>query len=91
MNNKLPWRQQQEPAAPQPQAVNIPLINVAGYCFNPLCIVAIDMTGYKTGVEGRAISLHLAHDCGTEFADEAADQFYYWYLLITGQAKVEPV
>lgn len=91
MNNRS-WRQPaiQQPQQPQQQQINIPLVNIAGFAFNPLTIVAIDLQGYVEGEPGRAIHLHLAHDCGNEFVDEAADQFYYWYLVLTGQAKIDP-
>ena len=83
-------------------AVGIPMINIAGFCFNTTSVIAIDMANYTADPEERDISgaslyqtrlitLHLVGPTVHVFEGERADKVYDWFLELTGQKKHEMV
>ena len=70
--------------------INVPMAIVAGFIFNVNALIAIDVSIYKAGDEGRMIFLYLLSEVTHEFTNERADEFYLWYLQFTGQARITP-
>lgn len=75
-------------AAPAP-GLNMAIANIADYAFNIGALVSIDMTSYKEGAEGRIVVIRLVGDVSHTFQGDRADAAFYWYLQLTGQARVE--
>jgi hypothetical protein len=88
-NNKPPLQFRQVPVQPQPQIINVPFANVAGFAFNLQSLIAMDMSAYAEGAEGRFIVMRLLGDVSHTFQGPRADQAFHWYLTLTGQARVE--
>lgn len=71
-------------------AVNIPFAVVGGCAFNVNSLIAIDLSEYEPGAEARSIELLLLGPHTMLFEAHDADEFYTWYLNLTGQAKIQP-
>lgn len=76
---------------PQAQQIQIPFQTIAGFVLNMQCLIAIDLSCYVPGVEGREVVLHLAGPHEHTLENERADQAYVWFMQISGQARVVPV
>lgn len=70
--------------------LNLPMINIADFCFNVGCVIAIDMTRYTSDADSpdypkRAITLTLVGPTIHTFKVKRADDVFDWYLNLTGQ------
>ena len=91
------------PPQPQPQGFALNFLMLEGFVLNPVAFIALDLTGYLDGneppnpktdeegrlAEGREIVLHLAGEVDHTFENERADRVWNWFLISTGQAKIE--
>ena len=68
--------------------IQIPFANVAGFIVNMNSLVALDVSHYEQGKEGRTVVIHLVGTHEHYFEGERADAAYLWYLSITGQARI---
>jgi len=75
----------------QQQMLNIPLVEVAGYSFNPAAMVAIDRSVYDSQKPDRCIVLYLIGEIDHEFEGERADEFNRWYLSCYGRTSLQSV
>lgn len=73
----------------QPTALNVPFAQVAGFAFNLNSLIGVDLADYEPGAEDRVIELLLLGPHAYQFEGKAADEFYTWYLNLTGQAKIQ--
>lgn len=75
---------------PMPQQQVMPShSNVAGIFFALAAIVSIDTSTYEQGEPDRNIVLTLVGPVRHVFTDKRADEFYLWYLTLTGQNRVQ--
>lgn len=74
------------------QAINSPLINVAGTTINLASVVAIDWRDYdaERKVADRQIIVNLVGPVEFIYQGTEADEFYTWWQQTTGQNRVQP-
>lgn len=75
----------------QQQMMNIPLIEIADFAFNPVAMVAIDRSVYDPKKPDRCIVLYLIGEIDHEFEGERADEFNKWYLSCYGRTSLQSV
>ena len=88
MNSPMAAATEQEAKAREIQKQLPLMFEIANYSFNMAFLVDIDRTRYQPGADRREITLRFVDDIEHVFADERADACEYWYLQLTGQAKV---
>ncbi len=75
--------------------VSLPMINIADFCFNVGCVIAIDLTRYTAydvadaDYQKRAITLTLVGPTIHTFKGARADAIFDWYLKLTNQAPLQ--
>ena len=74
--------------------VSLPMINIADFCFNVGCVIAIDLTRYTNEIDAadypkRAITLTLVGPTLHTFKGARADNLFDWYLRLTNQAPLQ--
>jgi hypothetical protein len=68
----------------------VQFIRVADFLFRLDTMIALDLSYYKEGAEGRNISLVLVGPYEYVFENERADAAWFWYLQMTGQNRIDP-
>lgn len=79
----------QQAPRPVPPQLNIAMQSCAGFNFNFASLIAIDFSGYVPGAPGRAAVLYLLGPTTHRFEEKRADEFYMWFLNMTGQTVIQ--
>lgn len=74
-----------------PEQVNVPFASVAGFEFRLDLFAAADLSDYEAGKGDRIIILYLMGEVQHAFTGPRADEFYVWYLALTGRNAVRLV
>lgn len=78
----------QETQGTQP---GLPIAQVAGFAFRLDLFAGADLSDYEVGAGDRIILLYLIGEIEHEFSGSRADEFYTWFMQLTGQAKIQQV
>jgi hypothetical protein len=73
---------------PTPTAA-VGFTNIADFVFNIGTLLAMDLSGYQQGAEGREVVFVFVGPYEHIFQQERADAAYLWYLEISDQNRIE--
>ena len=74
----------------QQQPIQLPpMITTGNVWLAAQAILAIDLSDYAAGTEGRAIDVFIVGPHKLELVDTDADAFKAWWDQVTGQARIQ--